>query len=222
MKTMFKEQEGFLHVLVDTSRSMRFPYEDKLSLTRELAAAFCFLAQTTGSRVAIYPFAEKILAVKEHPSGEGQIHNVLRTLTRIPEGKSTALGRSLRNLMRIRTEERSKVLIISDFFDSRFFASEINYLLSKGTPVGALQILNHREIDPPSKGYVTFMDPESSRSTTRLVGFRTRKVMKRMIDDFLLGIDSFFSQRGALFHRSFSGHNFEDVVMDYLFAGRNR
>jgi len=216
LKSMLKEQQGVFHILVDTSESMSVPFPRKRELSLEVAAALAYLVLCAGGKVIQYGWGDGLLTTREHQGELGQPYNLIRSFSSIGRGKTTDLGKTLHNLLRLPETASSWLVILSDFIDTGQYVRELSHLRMEGVEVKTIQILHPEEIRFRQRGNLRLIDPESDQRVNRVVGYRLRREMEGIVDRFFKETEEQFRGLGIPMLRATCGSDFEDVVLSYL------
>jgi len=220
VKSMLKEEEGLVLLLVDTSRSMRSPYPEKERLATEVAAALGYLYLCAGNRVGVVPWAERIFRVSEPVRGEAELMKLLRTLSGMTEGTTTDLGKALAGVLATGKVRHAAAVVVSDFIDPGEYRKKIDYLVANEVSLGALQILHPAEKGLDVRGNVELVDPESGLVVRRVVGYSQARELRRRVRAFLDSTAAFLGSRAERFALTETSVRFETAVERYLVSGR--
>ncbi len=216
IKTVVREAEGVVHLLVDTSRSMGDPYPGKYHRYLETAAAIGYLALVAGNQVVLSSFSEQILLTRSFEKGENSAHGFLQQMQTLPRGSETDLNRSLEQLRGLLKDSFSRILIFSDFIDRKPYWENLHVLAATGSRLAALRILDEREKRPRLKGPLRMIDTESGRHVLRLVGHQLMKEYREGIRTFFRETEESFVRNRIPFMGASSDSSFEEIVLDFF------
>ena len=133
LKRFQEEQDLHVYILLDTSPSMNVATTtgeslSKFDYARRLAAALAYIALADLDRVAIFAYANEVLAEMPLTRGKDRVLSVLRFLEGLKtSGSSTNLARVVRGLVN-RTQKPGLAIIISDLFDQEGFKQGVDLL----------------------------------------------------------------------------------------------
>jgi uncharacterized protein (DUF58 family) len=216
VKTVVREDEGVVRILVDTSSSMRSPHASKFQRGLEAAAALGYLALLAGNQMVLHPFSDHLLLTKSYDQGEKDTFDLLHQLQTLPQGSRTDLGRALKQLEGVERETSSRTVIISDFIDKGPYWEQIKILRSRGAALAAIQMIHAREISPRLRGYLQIQDPETDLQVTKLIGHRLKKEYQASVENFLHDTSSRFHEMGIPFLRKTTETPFEELVLEFF------
>lgn len=160
---IFEEvQEFHVHILIDHSASMSAAYPQKRLLALRLAVALAYLGLTGGHRVSVITLGGGVQQELPPMKGQGNIHKILRHLSRMEFGGQTDLVREL-TLFRPQRTQRGIVFLLSDLFGRNPAESEEALRLPAHWPAEThvIHILAPEEIRPPFSGELLLEDAES-------------------------------------------------------------
>ena len=207
VKKYIEERELTVIFVVDGSASLQFGSRSKLksNVAAEIAGLLAFSAVKNNDKVGLLIHTDQV--EKYVPPKKGR-SNVLRVVREIlyykPQAKKTNLKSAIEHLSRILTRS-AVVFVISDFLDTGF--EKALKILHQKHDLIAIQILDQREQEIPTCGWVELEDAESGETVlvnTNNKNFREtyQKSVKRRQDqlDYLFklsGIDAVKIMAGA-------------------------
>lgn len=219
VKSMLREKEGALQILLDVSSSMSSPYTRKAAAAREVAGAISYLSLCMGNQVQLTPWSDSIRHTGRFFTGEKSAPDLLKYLTYLPDepsGALTDLARSLGQIMITPGIENCWVLIISDFIDSTPYQNLVKAMAAKSINFGAIQVLHPEETHPTARGNLNLADPETGLNQNRILGHRTLRRMRRLVTKFVEETKRTFTDSGGSFTGVSCQEPFEEIVMRYL------
>ncbi len=164
IKVFDEERELTVMLLVDVSSSGNFGTTNQMKgeVAAELCAVLAFSAIKNNDKVGLIIFSDKI--EKFIPPRKGKQH-VLRVIREIlffkPEDSKTDLNVSLEYLSRV-IKRRSIVFLVSDFLTEDYEKSL--QVANKKHDIIAINILDQREIEMPSVGFIELEDAETGET----------------------------------------------------------
>jgi uncharacterized protein (DUF58 family) len=216
IKTVVREDEGVIHLFVDSSGSMRSPHGSKYRRCLETAAGIGYLALLAGNQVILHSWSDRILKTHSYEQGESSTRDFLRQLETLPSGSETDLGRSLEQLRSMGPKSPSRLLVISDFIEKRPYWEQMKLLKAAGSRLAAIRIMHEREIAPRLRGHFQISDPESERQVRRLIGYRLQMDYREAIKKFMWDTEESFHQQRVPFLSSITRSPFEELVMNFF------
>lgn len=216
VKSMMREEQGLVHILVDRSASMTNPYGQKLLRAQETAAALAFLAVAAGNKVRLYTWAEDLSVLGGPFWSRGQLPEMLKKLAELPSGGMTDLDRSLKEVIAGQDAKESWSIIISDFLTDPSFIGPLRLLASLGLRTSGIQILHPQETRKRGKGNIIFIDPETGSRARRVFGYRALRDLRRATKDFLEETRGSFRLPNTQLLQVSTEETFEDIVVKCL------
>ena len=138
------------HLLIDTSASMRYSQDgriSKLTYAKFLAASLAYLLNRQQDAVGLVAFDQHVHTHVPARSRTGHMRTIFGHLSILEAGGETRLAESLHELADILTR-RGMVVLISDFYDqAERLQSAFQHLRFRGHDVMAFQVLDKNEID---------------------------------------------------------------------------
>ncbi len=161
VKIFEEERELTVMLMVDASSSGEFGTFERMKgeIGVEICALLAFSAIKNNDKVGLIIFTDKIEKFIPPRKGKSHVLRLLRELLYFkPEDRKTDIGMSLEYLNRV-AQRRSVVFMISDFI-SQDYANQLR-IVNKKHDIVAIHIIDPRELDMPSIGFIEFEDLES-------------------------------------------------------------
>jgi uncharacterized protein (DUF58 family) len=138
------------HLLIDTSASMRYAQDgrvSKLMYAKFLAASLAYLLNRQQDAVGLVAFDRQVHTHVPARSRTGHMRTIFGQLSLLEAGGETRLAESLHQLAEILTR-RGIVVLISDFYDqSERLQSAFQHLRFRGHDLMAFHVLDPTEIE---------------------------------------------------------------------------
>lgn len=166
-------------VLVDRSPSLEFGTAamTKAELAVSAVGAIGFLTARTGNRLGAVVLAGDGARIVPARPGRDHLLALLRGLLTgsapAGDGETTALGAALRHLV-VPPRRRGLIVVVSDFLSSDQWERPLRALGARHE-VLAIEIVDPRELELPSVGMLTVVDPETGRTRDVPTNRRTRE-----------------------------------------------
>lgn len=160
IKLFRQEQELDLHVLLDTSGSMRFGEPSKFDQARRIAAALAYIGMADMDSASIVPFGDRMQPGRDRMRGRGRVFELLDFLTKLPSGGGTDIVSAARTFVS-RVRRPGLVVIISDFYGLQAAQRAIDQLRFFKQELFVVQVAAPWEFDPPIRGELRLVDSES-------------------------------------------------------------
>ncbi len=194
VKVFTEERELTLLLLVDTSASGLFgSVRAKRELAAEAAAILAFSAISSGDKVGLLRFTDRVEEYVPPRKGGKHVWRVIRDLLAGEnEGRGTDIGRALVYLRRVR-KRRAVVFLISDFFTLQNYERELRAIAGRHDLVAA-EIVDPLDLALPKAGLLEVEDAEggdrlwvdtSSKKVREQYATRAEARRKQLRDMFL-------------------------------------
>lgn len=161
VKVFEEERELTVMLMVDVSSSGEFGSFERMKgeIGVEICALLAFSAIKNNDKVGLIIFTDKIEKFIPPRKGKSHVLRLLRELLYFkPEDRKTDIGMALEYLNRV-VRRRSVVFLISDFI-SRDYDRELR-IINKKHDIVALNIVDPRELELPSIGFIELEDLET-------------------------------------------------------------
>ncbi len=160
VRQFLPERADRLDLLVDRSRSMSLGSPPKSEIASALAFALGYVGLSSGARVGVTCFADRILAGLPAVRGPAHRARLLDFLTLVPDGEGTAAAKCLRSFA-AQAVEIGQVIVISDLL-AEDFEGGLGSLRRRGFEVSVLRLRAPSDEDPdlPEDG-ATVIDVET-------------------------------------------------------------
>jgi len=204
VKKHTEERELTVMLVVDASSSGNFGthlrFKDEIAV--ELCALLAFSAIKNNDRVGLIIFTTDVEKYIPPKKGKNHVLRVIRELLYFkPQKKQTDIGNAINFLNRVITK-KSVVFLVSDFY-SPDFKKPVSITAKKHDLI-ALRILDSKEKELPSIGFVEFFDAETGElmlvntSDKRVRDFYKKESEKRILD-----LSNFFAS-----------HNIDEILIE--------
>jgi uncharacterized protein (DUF58 family) len=215
LKLFVEEEEFYVYILLDGSKSMDYGKENKLAYARRVAAAFAYIALANLDRVSLFAFGPGITQTMPAVRGKSQIFNIFRFLEAVkPEGE-TSLNRAAAEFV-ARTKRLGVVVILSDFLSRDGYEEGLKLLnYSRFEPL-LVQILSEEEVKPDLTGDLRLVDMEDEGFVDISLTRQALSLYRRRLAAFLSGLDGFCKTHSLAYFQTTSSVPFEDLILRYL------
>ena len=200
-----------LHVLVDTSASMRVGQPDKLGCALKIAAALCYVAVGRRDACGLALFDEIVQARVAPAVGQPHLFRALGLL-----GSARAAGRSDfdRALQQYGAATRGPGLavVLSDFFSPAGIITGLNYLLYRGLTPALVQVVAPEELRPVIDEEVELRDIEAPDEAPLFADADAVAAYRASVSNLCASLESFCVVRGLSWVQVESGSPFETTL----------
>lgn len=176
LKQYVEEEDIYVLLLVDCSRSMRFGQPNKLLFALQVAAAIGYIAMCRFHRVGAGLIADGKVLWMRLVRGKQSLIPLLTFLGSPPEAKKTALLQAARQVVS-GWKHRGAVYLLTDLMDEQWNEA-LRTLLAPRHELTLIHTLSPQELDPDLMGDLLLVDSETgemrevSLSSTALTLYR--------------------------------------------------
>lgn len=217
LKLFVEEEDLYLALLLDTSKSMDFGEPKKLHYAIRLAAALGYIGLTNYDRVSIQPYAATLGTPLPTQRGRGGVLPFFSYLERVQPGGTTAFSTALRRFAAT-VRYKGLAVVLSDFFDPGW-QDGLKALLARGYQVTALHIVSEEEIKPTLRGDLRIIDSETGESKEMSVNPQLLVRYQQTFDAFCAELEAFCHRYGIDYLRTSTAMPFEDLILKYMRQG---
>jgi uncharacterized protein (DUF58 family) len=187
VKVFEEERELTVMLLVDASSSGEFGTFQQLKgeIAVEICAMLAFSAIKNNDKVGLIIFTDRVEKFVPPRKGKQHVLRVLRELLYFkPQNRRTDIGLALEYLSRV-IRRRSVVFLVSDFLSSDF--QRPLRIANKKHDIVAVHIVDPREMELPSVGYIAVEDAETGEQI--LLDTSSRDVRTRFARENAQAVD---------------------------------
>jgi len=214
LKLFIEEEDLYVYVLVDVSRSMDFGRPSKLDWAREAAAALGYMGLCGGDRVQLLHHAAKRGDSSRQFRGQGCAPEMFDWLTALQAEGETDLGRGVEWLLRT-IPAPGMVFVISDLLTAGW-EQAIGRLAAGKSECCLLQVLTPDEHRPSLQGDLKLVDSETGAEREITMGASTMRRYLVTRDEFLDGVRAACNRYGFSHLLSVTDQPVEDVILRSL------
>ncbi len=225
VKLYEQEQDLPIHILVDSSASMRWtPHPDhappeKLNAARKIAAALAYIGLSNQDRVQLAWFDQNHGPELAAGRGRSHFHKVLGFLSQPPPPAPTSLLTAIRQFTR-KIRRRGVVILISDLLDPSGCQEPLGILNAAQFETEVLQILHPAELQPELLGELQLVDSESGSELAFTATPAALARYRELLGNLLEQQHRFCREHRIGLLRLSSEAPFEDAVLKLLREGR--
>lgn len=215
-KTFMEEENIFMHILIDTSESMKSGTPPKLLFAKQVAFALSYISLVNLDIVMISGFNEDISKL---PPLRGKHHIfLLSTLLDRIEGSSETPKRSFMDVCfkkYISSVPNSGIaIIISDFLvPKQIYEAGLNAFVDKNFELKLIQVLSDDEIDPNISGEFKLKDAETGEIKEVTVTEKVLERYKERLKIFCEELKSFCNKNSIVYAQANTKLNIEDFLL---------
>jgi len=217
LKLFVEEEDLYLALLLDSSKSMDFGDPKKMHYAVRLAAALGYIGLSNYDRVSIQPYAEALRRPLPTQRGKGGVLPFFSYLEKVEAAGTTAFSASLHRFAAT-VRNKGVAIVLSDFFDPGW-QDGMKSLLARGFQVAAIHILSEEELKPTLLGDLRIIDSETGESKEMSVNPQLMARYQATLDGFCGEVEGFCHRYGIDYLRTSTAMPFEDLVLKYLRRG---
>ncbi|HLJ55142.1 MAG TPA: DUF58 domain-containing protein [Chthonomonadaceae bacterium] len=214
LKLFVEEEDLYLALLIDSSKSMDFGAPKKLHYAVRLAASLGYIALSNYDRVSVQTYADTLGRPLPTQRGRGGVVPFFSYLRGVQAAGPTSFAASLKRFAST-VRYKGVAVVISDFFDPDWQAG-IKALLARGYQVAALHVLAEEELKPTLLGDLRIIDSETGESKEMSVNPQLLARYYQTLNGFCGEVEAFCHRYGIDYLRASSALPFEDLVLKYM------
>lgn len=219
IKLFRAEENQVIHIIIDTSRSMRFGKPLKDTYAKKVAAAVSYIGLTHMDNVYLTAFRNRLddpMTPVKSRLAYSRVLNYLHDLQ--PSGK-TDLNTCLMQYAGAHSGPAISI-ILSDLMDQKGFEEGFEALHHARFDIAVIQILDQKEIFPPNTGNLILKEIEVGEKMNLTIDRSTLALYHEKMQDFLGHIKGYCLDKGIDYYLCNTSIPFEDLLLDYLTSGR--
>lgn len=215
-KTFMEEENVFVHILIDTSESMKFGRPSKLLYAKQIAFALSYISLANLDIAMISKFDEDITRL---PPMRGKYHIfLLSALLDHIEGSNVTHKRSFMDLCfrkYVSSVPRPGIaIVISDFLvPKQIYEAGLKAFIDKNFELKLIQVLSDDEIDPNMSGEFKLQDSETGDLKEVTITEKVIEKYKMRLKTFCEELRSFCNKNSVAYTQVNTNLNIEDFLL---------
>jgi len=215
LKLFVEEQDLYLYILLDTSKSMSFGEPQKMLYAKQLAAALGYIGLSNLDKVGLMAFDDEARNFMAPTRGKSQVWRLLRFLNALePDGQTSLL--TICKSFVVRRPIKGIVVLISDLLDGQGYQEALKWFLHGNYEVYVIHLLAPEEIEPTVRGHLELIDAETLWGVEVSVNEPLLRIYRRTAEAFCAGIKSFCTQYGMNYILARTSTPFDRLILDVL------
>lgn len=213
-------QEFHVHVLLDTSESMRTPYPEKERTAKQLAVALGAVGLLGQHRVTLSTMNEKVVTTLPPLKGQANLRRLAAHVAGLRFGGRTDLEKCFDDFRPSR-QRYGIIFVISDFFGAKLEAAP-RALARIGVWPGEthlVQVFHPRERQPGLEGEIELVDVETGEARRLWLSKRDSQRCQEVFDRFTATLSRECLSRQADFQPWPTTVDFEEQFLALLSRG---
>ncbi len=215
LKLYEEEEDRAVHLLVDSTASMRFGTPSKYQMAVRLAAALGYVALHEMDRLQVARLIETGPELLRPLRGTGAAPLMLDFLGVPPTTGQGALDRALSEYAR-RSGMGGILIILSDLLEPRGIRGGLRALGARGHEIVVLHVLSREELEPTLVGDLELVDVESRDRQPITLDQAALEAYERRLDAWLTELRRECSAVGASYNLVTAETPLEDVLFGQL------
>ncbi|CCW34207.1 hypothetical protein CTKA_00787 [Chthonomonas calidirosea] len=214
LKLFVEEEDLFLALLVDSSRSMGFGEPRKIDCAIRLAAAVGYIGLVNYDRVMVQPYSSSLRKPLPVQRGRVGIAPFFAYLQQLEPAERTDFAVALHRFA-AGAQSRGLAMVISDFFDPNW-QEGLKALFARGFQVTVLHLLAPDEMEPTLRGDLRIIDSETSENRELSITPQLLQRYRQTLEGFCNEIATYCRRYGADYLRVSSDLSLEEVALRSL------
>jgi uncharacterized protein (DUF58 family) len=217
---LFEEEEDLaIYILVDVSDSMSIGAPlPKLHYAMQIGAALTYVGLANLDRVAIIPFADRLVGRLPPSRGKNRIFRVFDFLRKCDIGGKTEIAACMKDFV-TQNKRRGLAVVISDFYDPVGFEQGINTLRYHKFEPFILQTYDLREASPALHGDLTLVDCETGDTREVTVSKSLLEAYEREHEKYCKELEAYCTKYALPFFRTHTSVPFDELVLRIFRSG---
>jgi uncharacterized protein (DUF58 family) len=217
---LFEEEEDlYIYILVDVSDSMAIGTPlPKLHYAMQVGAALTYVGLANLDRVAVMPFAGKLIDRLPPSRGKNRIFRVFEFLRQCDIGGQTDLAECMKTFVG-QNKRRGLAVLISDFYDPVGFEQGLNTLRYNKFEPFVLQVYDKREAEPQLHGDLALVDCETGDTREVTVSRSLLEAYQREHERYCKELEAYCTKYAMAFFRTHTSIPFDELVLRIFRSG---
>ncbi len=217
---LFEEEEDLhIYILVDVSDSMAIGTPlPKLHYAMQVGAALTYVGLANLDRVAVIPFAGKLIDRLPPSRGKNRIFRVFEFLRSCDIGGQTDLAECMKTFVG-QNKRRGLAVLISDFYDPVGFEQGLNTLRYNKFEPFVLQVYDKREAEPQLHGDLALVDCETGDTREVTVSKSLLEAYQREHERYCKELEAYCTKYAMAFFRTHTSIPFDELVLRIFRSG---
>ncbi len=213
------EKDMTLHILMDTSLSMKSGIPQKHLYAKKITAALSYIGLSGQDQVGVAAFSDTMGSIKSPERGKDVYLSILNFLSSLEPSGRTDFNASMEAFAET-IRAPGMAVVVSDLLDPKGFKDGLKALIRSKFRLALIQVLDREEINPSFVGRFLFSDVETGR-TQHLASDQTLldRYIKKMTA-LLAETEDFCKKQGIDYHLADTRIPFEVFFLGFLGTGR--
>jgi uncharacterized protein (DUF58 family) len=195
-KLFHEEEDLYLYVLIDTSKSMDMGDPNKAWFAKRAAAALSYISLAGLDRVCLVGFSSERYRWLQPARGKSRIWAILDFLQQLPVDGTTTLAEGCRKFA-LQQARGGVVILLSDMFDPDGYEDALKHLLQGRNDLYILHVLSPQDLHPDIYGALRLIDVETNEPVEVTVSEELLNTYERRLRAYQSQIKHSCSRYGA-------------------------
>jgi uncharacterized protein (DUF58 family) len=190
----------------------------KLHYAMQVGAALSYVGLANLDRVAVIPFADRLIDRLPPSRGKNRIFRVFDFLRKCDIGGKTELAECMKTFV-TQNKRRGLAVLISDFYDPQGFEQGLNTLRYNKFEPFVLQVYDLREADPKLHGDLALVDCETGDTREVTVSRALLEAYQREHERYCKELEAYCTRYAMAFFRTHTAIPFDALVLKIFRSG---
>jgi uncharacterized protein (DUF58 family) len=184
----------------------------------QVGAALTYVGLANLDRVAIIPFADRLIDRLPPSRGKNRIFRVFDFLQKCDIGGKTELAECMKAFV-TQNKRKGLAVVISDFYDPSGFEQGINTLRYHKFEPFVLQVYDVREASPKLHGDLALVDCETGDTREVTVSKSLLEAYEREHEKYCKELEDYCTKYAMPFFRTHTSIPFDELVLKIFRSG---
>lgn len=212
-KLFHEEEDLYLYILVDSSKSMDLGDPNKGIFAKKIAAALAYVTLAGMDRVCLVGFDKERYRWMQPARGKYSIWRILNFLDELPMEGETSLADACKRFV-MQQKRGGVVILLSDLFDPEGYEEGLKRLLQNRNELYVLHTLSPQELNPELVGSLRLLDAETDEPVEISVTEELLGVYQRRLKAFQTQVSEFSLRYGVHYQPLSSDAPVERLLTD--------
>ena len=190
----------------------------KLHYAMQVGAALTYVGLANLDRVAILPFAGRLIDRLPPSRGKNRIFRVFEFLRSCEIGGQTDLAECMKTFV-TQNKRRGLAVLISDFYDPVGFEQGLNTLRYNKFEPFVLQVYDKREAEPQLHGDLALVDCETGDTREVTVSKALLEAYQQEHERYCKELEAYCTRYAMAFFRTHTSIPFDELVLRIFRSG---
>ncbi len=212
LKIFEMEEDLYVYVLVDSSKSMGFGDPKKIDVAKMVAACLAYIGLAKQDIVRLSFFGDGLAASSDLFKGRSRIFRVFDFLNAGGLQGGTNFSEALKAFVRY-NRRHGIAIIISDFLDPSGIEPGLKTLIHNRFAIFGLHVVDPKEEKPDLVGELNLVDSETDDLLPVSIRRQTIEAYREFFDKHCLGIRRFLNSYNGHYIRVPTTTGLEDLIL---------